>query len=105
MPWNEVKTYSSTLDIKKDTPGEVQHQGKYIGHDSIDTPLGKQVVWNFSGEDGDFSIYGFTNLNKILEGLPENTDLQITYMGTKNVRTKYGQKNVHQVRVEVWKEE
>jgi hypothetical protein len=101
--WKEISPSSSTLDIKK-SPGEA-HAGKYIGKQEIQTKIGPQVVWKFDAEEGNFGIYGFTNLNRIMEGVSEGTDLRITYLGTKNIATKYGVKPVHQVKVEAWGED
>ena len=59
----------------------------------------------FEGENENFGIYGFTNLNRVMEQISEGTSLKITYKGTKNLKTKYGLKDVHQVSVERWEDE
>lgn len=97
--WQDVASTSDVIDIKK---SKDPIEGTFIGRKEITTKIGAQVIWEFSGEEGEFGIYGFTNLNKIMETVPLNTSLRIQYTGTKNVQTKYGMKNVHQVKVQRW---
>lgn len=98
MGWSEVN--ATATDIKK-------HVGKpftgtYTGHKDITTKIGPQVIWQFTDEDGaPFGIYGFTNLNRAMESLSPGTEVRVTYLGTENVQTKFGMKDVHQVRIEV----
>ena len=102
MAWKEVSR--SGIDIKKNK--NKAYVGEYIGHDEIDTKIGKQTVYKFRDEQGNpFSIYGFTNLNIALEAIREGTLCRMTYLGTENVKTKFGMKDVHQVRVEIDSEE
>lgn len=87
------------IDIKKE-PG-VAHVGTYVGHTNVDTPLGPQIIWNFIDEtELPFSVYGFTNMNRSMNALKEGSLCRLTYTGKKNVKTKFGMKDVHQVVVE-----
>ena len=102
MSWKTVTNIAT--DIKK-YKGKV-FTGEYKGSHKIDTKLGEQVVWDFIGEDGlGFGVYGFTNLNRCMEVVPEGSVVRIIYMGTENVQTKYGMKDCHQVMVEIFEEE
>lgn len=100
MGWEDAS--STAIDIKKDSQ---VHEGVYIGKKSITTKIGPQVIWDFEGDDGNFGIYGFTNLNNCMEAIKEGTKVRIQYKGTKNVPTKFGMKDVHQVSVQRWKDE
>lgn len=93
------------MDIKKQV--NVPHEGTYKGSTEIDTALGKQVIWQFSGDDGViFGIYGFTNLNRAMSSIEVGSVVRITYTGTQKVDTKYKkQQDVHQVQVEIWADE
>jgi hypothetical protein len=103
MAWEAVGA-GTAVDIKK-SPGEA-FEGTYIGHDEIQTKIGQQTIWKFEKDDGSITgIYGFTNLNRVMESMAIGATLQITYKGTENVKTKYGQKDVHQVDVRKWKED
>lgn len=96
--WKEVT--NTGLDIKKHK--DVTYEGEYKGKREISTKIGKQFIYEFVDEDGaKFGIYGFTNLNRAMEGVAEGQMCRITYLGTENVETKFGMKDVHQVRVEV----
>mgnify|MGYP001560407785 CR=1 FL=1 len=104
MSWNKVSP-GQALDIKKLGIGK-EYEGTLLGKRSLQTKIGLQTVWLFSGADeADFEIYGFTNLNIALESIKIGTLVKIKYLGTKNCQTKYGQKDVHQVDVEKWTEE
>jgi hypothetical protein len=95
----------TALDIKKQKG--VSHEGTYKGSQEIDTQLGKQIIWQFSGDDGIvFGIYGFTNLNRAMSAIETGALVKITYTGTQKVDTRYQkQQDVHQVQVEVWTDE
>lgn len=98
MGWSEVNTTAN--DIKKH-PGN-PYIGTYTGHKEITTPIGQQTIWQFTNEDGvPFGVYGFTNLNRAMEGIAVGSVCRITYTGTAKVQTKFGMKDVHQVKVEV----
>ena len=98
MAWKEVSR--TATDIKKHK-GE-SYTGEYLGHEQIKTKIGDQMIYKFRDESGNpFSIYGFTNLNRAMESINEGTACRITYLGTENVQTKFGMKDVHQVRVEI----
>jgi hypothetical protein len=96
--YHEVNT--TAIDIKKHK-GE-SYAGTFKGSHEITTKIGKQVIWEFADEAGlSFGVYGFTNLNRALETIPTDSQVRMTYLGTENVKTKYGQKDVHMVKVEV----
>jgi hypothetical protein len=98
MPYKE-RTRGNTIDIKKqkDTP----FVGTYLETQNITTAIGPQKIYKFEGEDGQhFGIFGFTMLNLAMADVSVGTILRITYTGTQNVQTKFGKKDVHQVRVE-----
>lgn len=98
MAWKSVNT--SATDIKKHK-GE-EYIGEYLGHDEIETKIGKQKIYKFRDENGNpFAIYGFTNLNRAMESIAEGILCRIVYTGTENVQTKFGMKDVHQVNVEI----
>ncbi len=98
MAWKEVGNIG--VDIKKHK--NTTYEGEYKGKREINTKIGKQYIYEFIEEDGaKIGIYGFTNLNRAMEGVGEGQRCRITYLGTENVDTKYGKKDVHQVRVEV----
>lgn len=96
--YKEVSRTATDIKKHKGTPFE----GEYLGKDEIETKIGQQVIYRFRDDGGNpFSIYGFTNLNRCMEHLAIGTDCRITYLGTENVKTKFGMKDVHQVRVEI----
>lgn len=98
MAWKEVG--SNAIDIKKN--GDKPLIGSYVGHKEITTKIGDQVIWQFTDEDEQpFGVYGFTMLNRAMESVKVGTLCRLTYRGTKNVKTKFGMKDVHQVTVEV----
>lgn len=90
---------TKAIDIKKHK-GEA-YIGTYLGSQKITTKIGPQTIWKFvSEEDGPFGIYGFTQLNRTMESMPVGSVCRMTYLGTKNVQTKFGMMDVHQVLVE-----
>lgn len=96
--WKEVT--SNPIDMKKEKGRP--YEGEYLGKDEIATPLGTQFIYRFRDEHGNpFAVYGFTNLNRAMENLAIGTDCRLTYTGTQNVKTKFGMKDVHMVRVEI----
>lgn len=100
MGWKPLNTNAYDIKTKKD------HAiiGVYADFDIIQTPLGKQVIWNFVNEKGEtFGIYGFTNLNLAMKKVFPGTKLRITYIGTKFMPTRFKKagQDVHQARVEV----
>lgn len=101
MAWKEAGGFGETRDIKKDPPGKVTHCGIYNGSKVITTKIGDNWVYNFTAPDGtNFGIFGFTQLNMTMEEVPIGCPVKITYQGTKNVKTKFGMKDVHQVSVQ-----
>src|SRR3990167_3811220 len=98
MAFEEVGS-SQAIDIKKSLDKAIT--GTYVGSRQITTKLGQQMLWDFEGDTENFSIYGFTHLNIKMERVKPHTLCRITYLGTKPMMTKFGQKNVHQVKLEV----
>lgn len=102
MSWESVSNVmTKALDIKKEKVGYMV-EGTYLSSKEITTKLGNQIVWKFDGEDGEFEVYGFSNLNRAMSSMKIGTLLRITYEGTQKGQTKYGMKDIHQVRVEKW---
>lgn len=98
MAFRTVTT--TATDIKK-FKGK-SYTGEFKGSSEITTKIGQQVIWNFVEDSGTpLGIYGFTNLNRVMEHLQEGTICRITYLGTEKVQTKFGLKDVHQVKVEI----
>ena len=96
--WKEVSR--TALDIKKHK--NESYEGEYLSKETIKTKIGDQTIYKFRDDNGNpFSVYGFTNLNRAMESIAEGTLCRITYLGTENVDTKFGKKDVHQVRVEI----
>lgn len=98
MAFQEIN--ATATDIKKfiDKP----FTGHFNGSQVIQTKIGEQTIWKFTDEEGNyFGIYGFTNLNRIMENVTEGKLVRITYRGTEKVQTKFGLKDVHQVKVEI----
>lgn len=94
----EVVT-NNAIDIKGHK--DKSYIGTYTGKKDIVTKVGPQIVWQFTDEDEQpFAIYGFTNLNRAMEGVGLESVCRITYKGTQRVQTKFGMKDVHQVLVE-----
>jgi len=98
MVWKPVST--NAIDIKKEKGKS--YTGTYVGLTKIETKLGEQYVYKFTDEyEQGFGIYGFTNLNRAMSNVGEGTLTRVTYLGTMNVKTKFGMKDVHQVNVEI----
>jgi hypothetical protein len=78
-------------------------EGVYLGSKDIDTKIGPQTIYKFRKVGGTiFQVYGFTNLNRMLEMVSEGSLVRMTYQGKKACDTKYGKgQMVHQVLVEV----
>ena len=100
MSFKDV-TSGNVIDIKtdKDNP----YIGVYTGNKKIETKIGQQIIYTFRNNEAKeiFSIYGFTNLNRAMENVLVGTYCRITYLGTENVKTKFGMKDVHQCKVEI----
>ena len=98
MAFKPVSTQATDIKKQKGKP----FIGEYKGSQQITTKIGEQVIWNFTEDSGaPLSIYGFTNLNRVMEHITSGTICRITYTGTENVQTKFGMKDVHQVLVEI----
>lgn len=98
--WREVRR-GGAIDIKKQK--DAPHVGTYTRSTQITTKLGPQVVYEIEGEDGEkLGIYGFTNLNRAMCDIEVGSVVRITYLGTSLCDTKFGKKDVHQVRVEIY---
>ena len=88
------------MDIKKHI--DEAFEGVYLGFKGITTKLGDQKIYKFKASSGRmFEVYGFTMLNRAMENVMTGEKCRITYTGTENRETKFGQKDVHQVLVEV----
>ena len=99
MAYNERKG-GDTIDIKQSI--DKAFEGVYIGFKGITTKIGPQKIYQFRATNGKgFEIYGFTMLNRVMDNVVSGEKCRITYLGTENVETKFGMKDVHQVRVEV----
>ena len=102
--FKEVGTSGSTIDIK-DSTGSA-YEGYYLGSKDITTKIGPQTIYKFRGKDKRiFQVYGFTNLNRAMEMVSEEQFCRLTYLGMEKVQTKFGLKDVHQVKVEVDEED
>ena len=98
MAFKPVST--NAIDIKKEKGKP--YVGTYTGKQDIVTKIGPQTIWQFVDEDEQpFGIYGFTMLNRAMNNVGNGKLCRITYQGTKNVKTKFGLKDVHQVLVEI----
>ena len=94
MSFKEITSTATDIKKSKDKP----FIGTYNGSQEITTKIGKQTIWKFTDEEGNYlGIYGFTNLNRIMDNVQEGKLCRITYTGTLNVQTKFGMKDVHQV--------
>lgn len=104
MGYKPVSAFGpAAIDIKK---LGVPVEGIYQGRRDITTKIGPQIVWELDGLDGEeFGVYGFTNLNSQMANVRPGTRVKITYQGTKEVKTKYGLKQVHQVEVAAWSDD
>ena len=98
MAYREVGS-GNTIDIKKEK--DKSYEGVYQGFKEITTDIGQQFIYKFKDGMTYFGIYGFTTLNMAMESIAVNAQCRITYLGTKNMKTKYGMKDVHTCRVEV----
>jgi len=98
MGWTKVNT--DATDIKKHL--NKSFIGEYKGSHQITTKIGEQIVYDFINSQAvPFAIYGFTNLNRVMQSIEVGTVCRITYRGTEKVQTKFGLKDVHQVDVEI----
>ena len=90
----------NAVDIKKEI--DKPYEGVYLGFKGITTKIGEQKIYKFRMASGRLlEIYGFTMLNRVMENIITGEQCRITYLGTENVETKFGMKDVHQVKVEV----
>ena len=98
--YKEIKA-GNTIDIKKQQDKPVE--GVYQGFKGITTKIGNQFIYRFKDLDKEtiFGIYGFTTLNMAMENVVVGSKCQITYLGMKEMDTKYGHRPVHICRVEV----
>lgn len=98
MAFKDVTTGAIDIKVFPDEPFE----GYYIGSKEIETKIGSQVIYKFQKKDGNkkFQIYGFTNLNRAMEMITEGVMCRIVYTGKEKIQTKFGMKDVHQVKVQ-----
>lgn len=77
-------------------------EGYYIGSRECEGKNGPFMVHDFISQKSSekISFYGFTALNAKLEQVSLGAAVRITYNGKKLMKTKYGNKEVHQVTVE-----
>ena len=102
MAFKEVAA-GNTVDIKNEKGKPFE--GVYVGSKGIVTEIGPQTIYRFKQGANVTGVYGFTNLNRAMEGICEGALVRLTYLGTENVKTKFGMKDVHQVSVMVDEEE
>lgn len=97
MAFKEVT--GNAIDIKKEVGTVVE--GIYMGFKGITTDIGNQFIYKFKHKTRITSIYGFTMLDKVMESIATGSYCRVTYTGTENMKTRFGMKDVHQVKVEV----
>jgi len=99
MAFKEVSAFSDAIDIKDEVNKQIV--GHYTGSRKIQTKIGEQVIWEFKGDEKEtIGVFGFTNLNSAMKQIKPGDYVRLTYLGTKNLDTKFGKKDVHQVSVE-----
>ena len=94
-----------TISIQKDEWVNKPLVGKYAGSSETQGKFGMQMIHSIQEEDGkSVSFYGFTLLDRALAKLPADGTMivKITYLGLspKPVQTKFGMKQIHEVRVQ-----
>lgn len=91
----------NVIDIK--THKDDVYEGVYVGFKGITTKIGQQFIYRFRDpKKGNlYGIYGFTTLNMAMENVVVGSLCRVTYLGTKNMETKFGKKDVHICKVEV----
>ena len=103
MAFKEVAIGSMSYLALHKSPKDTSIAGVYTG--CMEKP-GKfkdiDKTYKVRGDDGEITgVNGFTGLDRKMEGIPVGVKIRLTYLGTENVNTKFGMKDVHQVKVEV----
>lgn len=98
--WREVGFGSQATDIKKSDPGTT-YEGVFLAKRPIETDYGTNTIYTFEGPDGEFSVYGFTDLDAKLSQVVLGNEVRMTYEGRESVKTKRGLVNMHRVKVEI----
>jgi hypothetical protein len=97
MAYQEVTNQG--IDIKEYLGKPME--GFYLETTTHDGKFGDYKVHTFQSLKGPIvNIFGFTMFNLKMERITPGTLCKITYTGTENVKTKYGMKDVHQIKVE-----
>ena len=82
--WEQL---SRPTDIKTEKGRIVE--GIYRGFKTIDTQFGDNTVFSFTGKGGiPFQIYGFTSLNRQMDGVSPGALVRIRYDGKEIVNLK-----------------
>ena len=105
MAW-EKKGFGETVDLKQSKGFSVE--GHYRGTRKINVKGQERTIHDFHDQetDKDFSVWGFTMLDRQINGTPSGVLVKLTYQGQERVQTKsFGLKDVHQVDVEIWRED
>jgi hypothetical protein len=97
MVFKEVT--GNAIDMKTEVGNVIE--GIYLGFKGITTDMGNQFIYKFRNKGRIIGVYGFTMLNKAMESVSHGSYCRVTYKGTENMKTKYGMKDVHMVKVEV----
>ncbi len=97
MAYQEISSGATDIKKHKDKP----YEGIYKGFKEITTKIGEQFIYNFENNGAIFGIYGFTTLNMAMQHVVIGSKCRVTYLGTKNMETKFGMKDVHICKVEV----
>jgi hypothetical protein len=99
--WKEVGFGGGeTTDLKKSAIGTTL-EGIYLGFREIVTDYGPNKVYSFEGPSGEFSVYGFTDLDTKISQIKTGDEVRLQYEGREAVKTKRGIVQMHRVKVEV----
>lgn len=90
MAFKEMKG-GDTISLKDRGIGK-PIEGVYIGVKTITKQEGKiQKIWEFRDEDDKhFAIWGFSNLDYLMEKVTPETLCRITYLGKSKIKNKHG---------------
>ena len=76
--------------------------GRYLAKREINRKDGgTSTIFKIRTREGEIEIWGFGQLNALMNGVAENSVVRITYNGTQKMKTKYGVRDVHSATVEV----
>lgn len=95
MALREVKMEAFKLVDFTDIPVT----GYYLGSKEIETDFGTSEIHDFYNAEKKsyFSFYGVTAFNLKLKSVPQGALVQFTYKGKVQAKTKYGNRDVHNV--------